>query len=187
MLSYQKAESEFEEAVWCAIEDGRAALARLGIDQWQGPDPSREAIAADIAAGRTRVALDEEGKVAGTLMFAESGESDYANVVAGKWLTDFPAVPTEGLAAYATIHRVAVDAGHTRQGVSRFLFARAIDEARSRGFRSVRVDTHAGNIPMQSALAKAGFTQCCEIMLTIPDEPTPHRLGFELVLDSFVE
>lgn len=188
-------------AVLSIIDDGKAALAALGLDQWQGGNPSRERVEADIEAGYTRVAVDEEtGAILGTTAFCDCGEPDYDNVVDGAWLTESPngvgedagedagkgaaegAGDCQNPVRYIALHRVAVAANARRRGVASFLVTSGIEEARSRGFASVRVDTHERNIPMQSTFTKCGMTRCCEIRLTNPLESNKKRIGFEIVL-----
>ena len=59
---------------------------------------------------------------------------------------------------------------------------RCIDDALIRGFRSVRADTHEGNIPMQRTFEKLGMKRCCEIEISNPLEATKKRVGYEIVL-----
>ena len=77
---------------------------------------------------------------------------------------------------------MAVASAARGRGVATFLLERSIELARARGFASVRVDTHEGNLPMQGAFLKCGFVRCCEIEITSPIEPNKKRIGFELVL-----
>ena len=57
-----------------------------------------------------------------------------------------------------------------------------VKEARAAGMASVRVDTHAGNVPMQRLLVSLGFRHCCDVTISNDLEPTKLRLGYELVL-----
>ena len=201
MILKQATERDFD-AVMHVIEDGRASLAALGIDQWQGGGPNEAMVHADIAAGCTYMAVADEddaraatpgasavspGDVLGTLAFVEGGEADYDNVTSGAWLTASPNTPQAAAAIgepvrYATLHRVAVSAAAKRRGVATFLIERSADLARERGLKSLRADTHEGNIPMQRTFEKLGFSRCCDIRLTNPLEPTKKRIGYERVL-----
>ena len=181
-MIYRKANPEEIEDIWRIVMDGKASLAALGIDQWQGTDPTHEMIEADMAAGQTRVVADEDGTILGTLVFWEGGEPDYDNVTAGGWFVQSGNGTGDELCRYAALHRVAVGAHATRRGVASFMFEQALAEAREKGYASVRIDTHHGNIPMQKTLLKTGFISCCEIIINSEAEPTKERLGFEQVL-----
>lgn len=208
MLFRPAAEMELSD-VMGIIEDGRAALRRLDIDQWQGGNPSEDLIRADIAAGRTMVAA-QDGALLGTLAFFDTIEPDYARIIAGRWLsdeptariatpssimdrgaeTDLPGDSADGMMAtttsepctYATLHRVAVAAGAARRGVGTFMIQSSITLATMMGLQSVRADTHEGNIPMQRMLEHCGLSHCCDIAITLSTEPTPRRLGYEIIL-----
>ena len=54
--------------------------------------------------------------------------------------------------------------------------------ARELGFASLRIDTHPGNLPMQRALQKAGFTPCGTIRLVGGCEDGDERIAFEKIL-----
>ena len=197
-MIFRQATLDDFDAVMAIIEDGRAALAKLGIDQWQGGSPNTQMIREDIARGCTMVAVLEKqdcppdstpapGAIVGTLAFVDSGEPDYSRVTSGAWLTDSPNSPEEAEAAgsaptYATLHRLATSAQATRRGVASFMIRASVGLARERGLRSVRADTHEGNGPMQHTFEKCGMARCCEIELSSPTEPTKKRIGFEVVL-----
>lgn len=206
MLFRPATEMEFDD-VMDIIEEGRAALKHLGIDQWQGGSPNEDLIRTDIVTGRTMVAV-QDGALLGTLAFFDTIEPDYARVISGRWLSDelaariaVPssvtnagieadspgsdgAMPTAtfGPCTYATLHRVAVAAGTARRGVGTFMIQSSIELAALMGLKSVRADTHEGNIPMQRMLEHCGLRHCCDITITQPAEQTPRRLGYEIVL-----
>lgn len=163
--------------------EGRAYLASQGIDQWAGGNPTPEQLAQDIQNGWSHVVADDAtGEVLGVAAVCDAGEEDYDHVIDGAWLTGSANVPQNGEVTYLVVHRVAVSATAKRRGVASFLFSETMRLARERGFASVRVDTHRGNIPMQATLAKCGFTRCCEVVIANPYEPTKERVGYEIVL-----
>lgn len=172
-MIFRPAEQGEFEAVMAIIEDGRAALKALGLDQWQGGSPNAAMIEADLAAGRTHVAVDEDGAVLGTAACIETGEPDYDNVLEGDWLSSG--------APYLTLHRIAVAKSAARRGVASFMINTAAEQARERGLKSLRADTHEGNIPMQRTFEKCGMERCCVIRLSSELEPTRIRLGFERI------
>ena len=195
------------DQIMTVIEDGRTALGKLGIDQWQGITPNAETIGADIAAGYTMVATEGDA-ILGTLAFVDVEEADYSNVTSGSWLLDreneFKDSPSSVMdtsagassnesgmesadassaeCPYITLHRVAVASNATGKGVAKFMIRSSIEMARAMGKQSLRVDTHEGNLPMQHVLERCGFAHCCNIRITLPAELTKKRLGYELLL-----
>lgn len=157
----------------CEITDqAKKQLRGLGLDQWQCGCPSREVWQEDIRQGCTYLAMEGEN-VLGIFAFQTTPDDSY-RVIDGQWLTD---------GAYASMHRVCVADEAKGQGVAGKMFAFGFDMARELGFPAVRIDTHPGNIPMQKALAKAGFQMCGKIHLAGGCEDGHLRIAFEKVLD----
>lgn len=157
----------------CEITDqAKKQLRGLGLDQWQCGYPSREVWQEDIRQGCTYLAMEGEN-VLGIFAFQTTPDDSY-RVIDGQWLTD---------GAYASMHRVCVADEAKGQGVAGKMFAFGFDMARELGFPAVRIDTHPGNIPMQKALAKAGFQMCGKIHLAGGCEDGHLRIAFEKVLD----
>lgn len=200
-MEIRQATVEDLDAVLGIIADGQAALAGLGIDQWQGGYPTREMIEEDVAGGHTWLAIADEveatltasrdgsgiepiepGTILGTMAYYADGERDYDFVIEGGWLTESANDATRGPVTYAVLHRLATSAKARRRGVGNALLTDGIERARAQGLASVRVDTHEGNIPMQRGFEKCGFKRCCVIEISFSNEPTNRRVGFELVL-----
>ena len=180
-MHLRQATSQDLDAVYGIILDGKAALAQLGIDQWQGGSPTREMIQEDIVSGWCYVA-EHEGTLLATMAYVTSGEADYDRVISGSWVLDLDNVPEDGKADYAVVHRVAASAQARGTGAGRFLLTQACRMAQEQGLKSVRVDTHEGNVVMRNLLPKCGYAECCEIDITAPLEPTKKRIGFERVI-----
>lgn len=177
-IEVRKAELSDLDRVMEVLGDGRAALGALGIDQWQQGYPSEDVVLRDISAGSCWVAVpDQEGVIMATACITLDGEPIY-DVIDGEWLTE----STSSNPAYATVHRVAVSSQGARRGLARLLFAHAEQIAREAGYRSVRVDTHAGNIRMRTLLPSLGYSQCGVVMLADPKEPTRERTAYEKVV-----
>lgn len=68
------------------LADGRASLAALGIDQWQGGYPHRAVIEDDTARGDSYV-VEADDRIVATAMIGFSGERDYDRIEEGSWLT----------------------------------------------------------------------------------------------------
>ena len=156
----------------CAItEDAKAQLKSLGLDQWQKGYPNEAVWAGDIEKQISWVAV-ENGEVLGAFMFQTVPEVSYAKID-GAWRTN---------GAYASLHRVCVAEGHKGRGVVGELFRHGFELAKQGGLPSVRIDTHEGNLPMQRALEKAGFTPCGTIYLVGGSEDGDPRLAYEKIL-----
>lgn len=181
-MLFRQATAEDLDAVMAIIENGRSSLASQGLDQWQGGSPTVEMISADIEAGHTHVVVDEDGTCLGTIALIDTGDPDFDRVTSGAWLTESANSPEDGEVRYLTIHRLATAKAAVRKGVATFMIERSYEMAREKGFASVRVDTHEGNVPMQSAFEKNGMAYCCDIDITNPLEPTKKRVSYEFVL-----
>ncbi len=140
-------------------EDGRRAIASLGIDQWQDGYPSREIIGDDIKRRGLYVA-EIDGRIASVAAFLPPPEPDY-DEIDGEWLTD-----TNN---YAVIHRVASSAAYRGHGAASALVSKLLELATSDGRECVRADTHRGNGVMQSFLARHGFECCGTVTLSHGD------------------
>ncbi len=151
--------------------DAKRQLKNLGLDQWQQGYPSREVWLQDIEDTCAYVAV-EEGEMKGIFAFQTTPDPSY-KVIDGVWLTD---------GEYASMHRVCVASGCKGKGVAGKMFEKGFGMAREAGFPSVRIDTHPGNLPMQRALGKAGFTACGRIHLVGGCEDGHLRIAFEKVL-----
>ena len=151
--------------------EAKVQLKNIGTDQWQHGYPNEDVWAKDIEEKTAWVAVDE-GKVCGAFAFLTIDEESY-RVIEGKWLTDTP---------YASVHRFCVSDHVKGRGVAAFMFKAAFDMARDRDYKSVRIDTHPGNMPMQKALKKSSFTYCGDIYLVGGNENGAKRLAYEYIL-----
>lgn len=128
--------------------------------QWRNGYPRRELLEYDIEQGRLYVLYDDFG-LYGVFMMLVGDDPTYAEIREGSWFSD---------GEYAVLHRVA--SSGRRRGVLQEAVSFAL------GFSPyIRIDTHALNAPMQSALMKLGFRRCGIIVC---DDGTD-RVAFELV------
>lgn len=171
-MRFEKASQLYLDRMCEITDQAKKQLRGLGLDQWQCGYPSREVWQEDIRQGCTYLAMEGE-KVLGIFAFQITPDDSY-RMIDGQWLTD---------GAYASMHRVCVADEAKGQGVAGKMFAFGFDMARELGFPAVRIDTHPGNIPMQKALAKAGFQMCGKIHLAGGCEDGHLRIAFEKVLD----
>ena len=159
------------------IEDGRAALANLGIDQWQTGSPNRTIIEGDIKRGESYLVRNDQNAVVATAMMTAAGEPDY-DEIEGAWLTDGLSDTPD----YLVVHRVAVASDQRGKGLARYVLNAARSVASSHQRSSIRIDTHPGNVPMQRLLVSEGFTCCGTITMRFPEGATPQRLAYEKLL-----
>lgn len=160
-------EAELERI--CEITgQAKRQLKNLGLSQWQKGYPSREVWEQDIEEKCCYLAMEAE-EVLGVFAFQTTPDLSYA-VIQGKWLTN---------GDYASMHRVCVADGYKGKGIAGSMFAFGWEMAKNAGFDAMRIDTHPGNLPMQRALAKAGFVRCGEITLAEGCEKGDPRIGFE--------
>lgn len=175
--------------MFSVIEDGRRAIAALGIEQWQHGYPDRAAVEADIAAGACWVAAggaEAEGALLGTCAICLKRDADYVSAEREgvRWMTRDPGVSTgAGEPPYAAVHRCAVAAGDGRRGVMSALLMAAARVARAEGRQSLRMDTHPGNVCMRGFLAKQGFAELGPYhMVDHPEPGDAVRIAYEKVL-----
>ena len=155
------------------LSEGRAAIARLGIDQWQDGYPNREVIVSDVEKGISHVLL-ENGIIEGTAVLMTDREPTYDEIFDGGWLTQGD--------NYFTIHRIALGDRLRGKGAASFVIDTAVSMAKSAGCVSVRVDTHEGNIAMRKMLEKNGFVYCGTIFLEPSRTEKVKRVAYERVL-----
>ena len=135
------------QAVIELVAQGRAALARQGVDQWQDGYPSPETIRRDLLRGDGRI-VRIDGAAAAYAAFVFDGEPAYDRIEEGGWAAEGP---------YVAVHRLVVGERFVRRGVAAALLREAAREALVRGIRSFRIDTHPDNGPMRALLVREGF------------------------------
>lgn len=165
------------EAAERTLFDGKAALATLDIPQWQGEYPDRTDIEDDMAHGASYVAVDEDGTVLGVMALSFDGEKTY-DVIDGAWLTE----SSSSSPTYGVIHRCAVSGRTARRGIMTAMFLEGERLARECGMKSMRIDTHERNLPLQGLAAKCGYERCGVIALPCEEELDPLRIAFEKLL-----
>ena len=141
--------------VMSIIEEARATIAALGINQWQNGSPNRAMIEEDIALGHGR-AVTLNGEIVGTFALIFDGEPTYSTIEQGSW--SLPDRTDTGEWSYLAIHRVAISVASRGTGVSTTIIRYAEDTARTLGRTSLRIDTPEGNVVMRRMLEKHGLT-----------------------------
>ena len=145
------------------VEAARAFLAAEGIDQWQKGTPAPSDFERDIELGWGRVVVLDD-QIVGYAALIDGLEPYYGFVYSGEW---HPRPGSHGVVTppddYYTIHRVAI-----------------ATEARERGAREVRIDTHHDNLRMQHLVERMGFARACEVCLYGDSQNL--RIAFQLFL-----
>lgn len=170
-MEFSLAQPHHLEQICIITQQAKAQLKSMGLDQWQKGYPSKEIWETDIQNQMAWLAIEDDC-ILGAFAFQTSPDPSYYNIE-GRWLTDTP---------YASMHRVCVSDSSKGKGVAGRMFAFGFEMARQLGFRSLRIDTHPDNIPMQRALSKAGFVPCGQIRLKGGCEDGDLRAAFERIL-----
>lgn len=170
-MKFELAQTKHLQEICLITEQAKAQLRSMGLDQWQKGYPSQAVWESDIALGSAWVAMEDK-RVLGVFAFQTTPDPSYGEID-GAWLSDIP---------YASMHRVCVSDEAKGKGVAGEMFRRGFEMAVAAGFRSMRIDTHAGNTPMQKALNKAGFLPCGTIILKGGCEDGDPRTAFEKLL-----
>jgi GNAT superfamily N-acetyltransferase len=153
------------------FEEARGTIAALGINQWQNGYPSEEVVLADIEKDQSYL-CELDGKVRGTFAMLEDGEPTYDKIYDGHWQTG------DDSRDYIAIHRVAISVSSRGSGLSGKIIGYAADFAKEKGRKSLRIDTHRGNVVMRRMLEKNGFVYCGIIYLESGDE----RVAYEKIV-----
>ncbi|MBQ9080700.1 MAG: GNAT family N-acetyltransferase [Clostridia bacterium] len=152
-MNIRKATATDLDALMPIFEEARGTIAALGIDQWQEGYPARADIQEDIERERSWCIVID-GKVSGSFAMIDDGEPTYDKIYNGHWLTG------DDSRDYIAIHRVAIAVASRGSGASTVMIEYASDFARKMGRRSLRIDTHEGNVVMRRMLEKHGFVHC---------------------------
>ena len=157
----RRAEITDMDALLDILEQAKAYLRESGVDQWQEGYPNREALAADIEAGRGWLfECVDNGEIAGYECVAMTPEVCYREID-GAWLTEGE--------NYAVIHRAMAAARYRGTRLAAEMFSFAAELAAGMGRLSVRVDTHRDNKAMNRLCEKQGFTYCGVVDLGLVD------------------
>ena len=133
------------------FDEARRTIADLGINQWQNGYPTAEIIENDIAKGESYVA-EISGKVTASFVMLLDGEPTDDKIYDGEWKSG------NDNQSYLAIHRVAISVSRRGSGASGKLIAFAEEFGRENLKKSIRIDTHEGNVVMRRMLEKNGFS-----------------------------
>ncbi|MFI3281072.1 MAG: GNAT family N-acetyltransferase [Rikenellaceae bacterium] len=167
MCKFRLATNSDLTEVLTIVSDCQALLRTRGVDQWQDGYPSRDPLELDVELARGYV-IECDGRIAAYGAIIEGVEPEYEALSGGAWLSDFN---------YITLHRLAVSSAFRGAGMGAKFFSEVEREAKQRGIRSLRADTHLDNGVMRRLLERSGFTPCGDVYFR-----GSHRLAFERLL-----
>ena len=144
-------------------EQARSFMPQQGNHkQWTNGYPDRTLVERDIQNENCYICA-EDGQIIGVFCYFKGPDPTYLRIYEGQWLNDNP---------YGVIHRIAV-VNH-RKGVANACYEFALSKC-----KTLRIDTHEDNIPMQRSLAKNGFQKCGIIYLSSGDP----RIAFQKTIE----
>ena len=118
------------------LENAKASLRALGIDQWQNGYPNETTLRAAVYVG---------------------DEPTYHEIYNGAWQTENK--------IYGIVHRIMAANNSKKRGAASFLMTYCAEISLEVGITSMRCDTHPGNTIMQHTLEKNGYKHCGIIRL----------------------
>lgn len=153
------------------ISDAKNLLKNSGSPQWNTDDyPSKETFINDIN-NNVLYALWDNSTLVGVMACLKGIDENYEKIK-GHWISDGP---------YLSIHRIAIRKEYYHTKSSHQLMAYAINLAKESNCKSIKVDTHPLNIPMQKLLLHFNFVHCGTITL-IRSKIDNLRLAYELII-----
>lgn len=158
------------DEIMIIINDGKKALKKDGVDQWQNGLPDRKGILENILTGESFV-YEENGEILSFAFLKKSYEEDYKNIE-----NDF-----KNHGPFFTIHRLSVKESAKGKGVANRFFEEIISYGKNSKMNSIRIDTHPDNFKMQSLIKKFSFEKIG--ICTVDDKiKRSKRFVYELIL-----
>ena len=164
----QVQEKEIEQVMEIILD--AKALLKTTSKQWQNGYPYREGLLSDIHQGFLYGAYLDE-KLVGVIA-----------LVTGVFNVDYDVLEGELLIPYSAddlvVHRLAVKKEYYNQHIGSALMEYATKYATEKGIKSIKIDTHRLNLPMQRLCNQAGY-HLNGIIHIKRVEPDQTRLLFE--------
>lgn len=168
-MEIRKANKNDVEQILEIFGQAQKSLGERNVDQWQDGYPNINNVNEDIENGHGYVLIKND-QVSATVAISFGEDETYQTIYEGKWLTSGT--------NYAVIHRIAVKNEFKGLGIASKIFEYTEKLCPQNGSKSIRVDTHRDNLPMQSVIRKNGFEYCGIIYTHDGSE----RLAFEKIL-----
>lgn len=158
------------------IEATRPLLLKQGSKQWNTSDnyPNKSTFTNDINNNILYV-IDECNSIQAVFALTTSAEENYNTLRNGEWINK-----TNN---YAVIHRLAINPSSYNKGLASKIIEFVKIYCFDNSIKSIKVDTHPKNSPMNNLLLKMNFLRCGEIFLSRTLEDNI-RIAYELVLNS---
>lgn len=192
-LGYYAARVATREDMPCLqalLEDGRRAMAELGVKEGTKRFPSSRRLARAVDAGSVYVVVSNpswigvgaedagafdasaESRIIGMFDVDVEGDAAYEEGRGLTWIT-------EGDGNYGALHWVNVEPSARRCGVGAYILGTAQRIARDAGCHNLCCDVYEANSPMRSLLAREGWTVAGTIALRDWHGHESHRLIYE--------
>ena len=158
-------------AVMEIIDDAKILLAKSS-HQWQEGYPNKDTLLADIKNGNLFGAYVDLTLV-GIAAYVKGLNVDY-DYIEGKWLSEHDDNDL-------VVHRIAVKDGYHNQKIGDALMKYAEVYAKDNNLKSIKIDTHVKNIPMQMLCINNGYIDCGIIYIK-RKEKDPKRIAYEKLI-----
>ena len=146
-MEFRLAKEVDREKIEKIYEDGSLKLKSLGINQWQGNEKPNLNNFSNLNENKIIYVLEDKEIIVSTLIIYDK-DQDYENNLVGTWNSPKP---------YVALHRIATLSGARKKGYGRKIIEFAESYARENNFKSVRIDTHRENKPMQNLLSSMEY------------------------------
>ena len=171
-VTCRPAASDDLPAILAIVDEARASLKKLRVDQWQGPYPAEQHFRFDLEREELHVILHGE-EIAAFFTLSTREEKSYESITDGKW--------TEGKQA-AVLHRCAVAKKYRGSGMAEKLMRFVDEQTLALGLNCVRTDTHKKNKPMQALLRKCGYRYRGNLTVVVEPGHDTARQGYEKII-----
>jgi ribosomal protein S18 acetylase RimI-like enzyme len=160
VFTLKKATDTDTEDLMHIYNEAKTGMKEMGIDQWREEgEPNRDTIQSDLLHHSLWVLKDEQEHCIATASIIDTRDPDYADDrIKGAWIN------TEN--TYLAIHRVAILPFFKGQRLTDYFMQQAEEEAQAKQRKSIRIDTHNDNKPMQKWIARQGFSFCGTITIS---------------------
>lgn len=165
---FRKARENDLIGIMNVIKEAIEYLKEQGVDQWQDGYPNENNILADIKTSESYV-FELSGEIVATGYLSFEEEETYRIIDKGQWLSGEP---------YGVLHRTAVSKKARNTSIAKKFFEEFEQLVKDKNIKSIKIDTHGENIPMQKFLKKLGYIYCGIIYL----EDGRERVAFEKIL-----
>lgn len=153
IMSIRQATYADVEAVMRLFEGAKAIMRASGnLHQWNDDYPSEEVVLKDIESGHCHIAY-EGNDIIGVMALIPGPDPTYS-YIEGSWPDGNP---------YYVIHRIAAPV--PGRNIAATMLDWAFDHIATKGYDTIRIDTHRDNCIMKHILTKYGFSECGVIYL----------------------